>query len=412
MRHLIKFYLPIICILLSCTNAIAHGENKMELKNLYEKDDVESAISLEGQAFKLGGLFGGYSNILIFPVPQDNAVGTNYMGKGITIISFPNGKIDYDRYFRNVDDIEGSGKYMPPISSELIGFGQVRVFNLFDFKKKIHREYHIVFPFTKYIENIAVADAGRRRLIFEIESQKENAKDPFDVNKSLLLVDLSGNTAELIKELHKEPGTIWITTKDRVILYRIIERELIVLDMNLEPAHHPLEDVVRKHKDQLNPVKDGIGFSRIKVHPYLPFAILHGGDKGSTYIGWATDRNSEPHLLLRRTKEFSFSPDGKWVVYTQNFGQDKKRTYIMPVSEKYPHYLGSPILISKKTFKSGFGAWTTNPTGYVGTWLDEIYHWDLENRDFPGKGKMSFHDYIVQEDLKKLTREKRQGLGN
>lgn len=83
----------------------------------------------------------------------------------------------------------------------------------------------------------------------------------------------------------------------------------------------------------------------------------------------------------------------------------------MPVSEKYPHYLGSPILLSKRSFAAGFGAWTTNPTGYVGTRLDEIYHWDLENQDFPGKGKMSFHDYVVQEDLKKLAREKRQGLG-
>lgn len=378
---------------------------------MYEKGDVESAVSIEAQTFKLGGLFGGYSNILIFPVSQGNAVGTNYMGKGITIISFPKGKIDYDRYFRNVDDIEGSGKYMQPISSDLIGFSQVRVFYLFDFKKKIHREYHIVFPFSKYIENIAVADASRRHFIFEIESQKENPKNSFDVDYFLQLVDLSNDTPKLLKEIKEEPGTIWITTKDRVILYRIIERELIVLDMNLEPAHHPLEDVVRKYKDQLNPVKDGIGFSRIKVHPYLPFAILHGGDKGSTFIGWATDRNSEPHLLLRRTKEFSFSPDGKWVVYTQNFGLDEKRTYIMPVSEKYPHYLGSPILLLKKSFKVGFGAWTTNPTGYVGTCLDEIYHWDLENQDFPGKDKMSFHDYIVQEDLKKLTREKRQGLG-
>ena len=380
-------------------------------KYLYEKDDVASALSLNGQTFKLGGLFGGYSNILIFPVPQDNAVGTNYMGKGITIISFPKGKIDYDRYFRNVDDIEGSGKYMPPISSDMIGFGQVRVFYLFDFKKKIHREYHIVFPFSKYIENIAVADAGRRHFIFEIESQKENPKDPFDVDKSLLLVDLSGDTSKMIKELHKEPGTIWTTTKDRVILYRILKQKLWVFDMNLEPAHHPLEDVVRKYKDRLNPIQNKIGFSRIKVHPYLPFAILHGGFAGSTFIGWAEDRNCEPHLLLRDCKEFNFSPDGKWVVYSTYDMGHGSHTYIMPVSDKYPHYLGSPILLSNDSFQAGFGAWTTNPTGYVGTRLDEIYHWDLENQDFPEKGKMSFHDYIVQEDLKKLTREKRQGLG-
>lgn len=411
MCYLTKIYLPIFCIVLSYTFALAHGEHKMDTKYLYEERDVASAIHIEGQTFKLGGLFGGYSNILIFPVPQDNAVGTNYMRKGITIISFPKGKIDYDRHFSNVDDIEDSGKYLPPISSDLIGFGQVRVFHLFDFKKKIHREYHIVFPFTKYIDNIAVADASRRYFIFEIESQKENPKNSFDVDKSLQLVDLSGDTCRLIKELNKEPGTIWITTKDRVIMYRILKQKLWVLDMNLEPAHHPLENVMMKYKDRLNPVKDEIGFSRIKVHPYLPFAILHGGDDGSIFIGWAKTRNCEPHLLLLDCKEFNYSPDGKWVIYSTYDMSSGSRTYIMPVSEKYPHYLGSPILISKKAFKAGFGAWTTNPTGYVGTCLDEIYHWDLENQEFPEKGKMSFHDYIVQEDLKKLAKEKRQGLG-
>ncbi len=83
----------------------------------------------------------------------------------------------------------------------------------------------------------------------------------------------------------------------------------------------------------------------------------------------------------------------------------------MPVSEKYPQYLGSPILLSNYSFETGQGAWTTNPIAFVGTVLDKIYRWDLENQDFPEKGKMSFHDYIVQEDLKKLTKEKTQGLG-
>ena len=83
----------------------------------------------------------------------------------------------------------------------------------------------------------------------------------------------------------------------------------------------------------------------------------------------------------------------------------------MAVSEKLPHYLGFPIQISDKGFEPGFGAWTTNPTGFVGSYLDKIFHWDLENQDFPEKGKMSFHDYVVKKDLERLTREKRQGLG-
>ncbi|HMN02017.1 MAG TPA: hypothetical protein PKC17_04540, partial [Geobacter anodireducens] len=70
------------------------------------------------------------------------------------------------------------------------------------------------------------------------------------------------------------------------------------------------------------------------------------------------------------------------------------------------------ILLADTYFDEGKFAWTTNPTGFVGSRLDKIYHWDLENRDFPEKGTMSFHDYIVKNDLEKLTREKKQGLGN
>jgi hypothetical protein len=383
----------------------------MEFKYLYDKKDVKEAISLQPQTFKIGGLFSAYRHISIFPVPQDNAVGSNNMGNAITVISFPKGKIDYDKYFRHVDDLAGRGKYLPPITSDLIGFGQVRVFHLFDFKKKLHREYEIVFPVSQYIDNIAIADARRRHFLFEIESQKENPRNSFDVDKILQLVDLSCEKPVLIKKFKKEPGTVWTTTKDRVFLYQVFERQLLVLDMNLEPAHHPLEDVVKQYKDQLNPYKDEIGFSRIKPHPYLPFAVLHGGYEGSTFIGWAKDKDCRPHLLLLDSKEFSHSPDGKWVVYKTSHIGKSSQTYIMPVSEKYPHYLGSPILLSNNSFEPGQGAWTTNPTAFVGTVLDKIFRWDLENQDFPGKDKMSFHDYIVQEDLKKLTKEKRQGLG-
>ncbi len=79
-------------------------------------------MALQPQTFKIGGLFGGYRNISIFPVPQNNAVGSNDMGNAVTIISFPKDKIDYDKYFRNADDIMGRGKYLPPISSRLDRF--------------------------------------------------------------------------------------------------------------------------------------------------------------------------------------------------------------------------------------------------------------------------------------------------
>ncbi|MBT1072764.1 hypothetical protein [Pelotalea chapellei] len=392
-----NIYLIIICTLLFSTIAHAHGGKKMESTYLYEINDFKSAQSLLPKSFSIGG----YRNVSIFPVPHNNAVGSNDMGNAITIISFPKGKIDYDKYFHNAEDIIGSGKYMPPISQDLIGFGQERVFHLFDFKRKIYRKYRIVFPVTQYIEKIAIADAKQRHFLFEIESQKPNTKDPLDVNSYLQLLDLTGDSHKLIKEIDIGKS-IWTTTKDRVFVYNLESEQLQVLDLNLEPAHHPLKDVIRQNKAK-------ISFSRIYIHQSLPFAVLRG-KKGAVYIGWGKDKNTVPHLLISGASQFAFSPDGKWLILKYDRTGPAK-TFIMPVSEKYPYYLGSPILISDESFPDRSGSWTTNPTGFVGTSLDRIYHWDLENQDYPGKGKMSFHDYIVQEDMKKLTREKRQGLG-
>ena len=87
----------------------------------------------------------------------------------------------------------------------------------------------------------------------------------------------------------------------------------------------------------------------------------------------------------------------------------------MPVSEKYPNYLGSPIKLLDKGFGSlsvnDSAVWTTNPISYVGSYMSTLYRWELTSNFYPEAGDMDLHDYIVQKDLEKLTREKRQGLG-
>ncbi len=56
-------------------------------------------------------------------------------------------------------------------------------------------------------------------------------------------------------------------------------------------------------------------------------------------------------------------------------------------------------------------AWTTNPISFVGSSLDKLYRWELTNEAHPESDKPTFHDYIVEKDLEKLTRGKQQGLG-
>jgi WD40 repeat protein len=221
-------------------------------------------------------------------------------------------------------------------------------------------------------------------------------------------MDLSDKEKRLIKEIPKNKGVTWSLALNKIFLYNIKKNQLQVLTTSFEPTSHPLADVINHYKDKIN-------YTRIYPHPTLHFAILWAGKNEELIITWDSNQDKNLSNLFGDSTGItylSFSPDGKWLVLNnEDFEKHTHSTYLMPVSEKYPHYLGSPILLQKTPYGKGDSAWTTNPVSFIGSDVGKLYRWDLENRDFPGKSKMSFHDYIVQEDLKKLTREKRQGLG-
>lgn len=394
----------------SCLFATSsHGKEKMKMQQkiphyLYRENEVLASNKLKPQVFKCSqGLFSANSdicNVTLFPVPFNNAVGTDDISNAITILSFQKDKVRQDKYFKNaVDDLAGGGQYMPVISSTMIGLGQTRSFVLYDFKKRIHHEYEVTTSIAKTIEKIAVADADRQRFIFEIE---RGSSDPWKSTDTLALIEFNGGKKKVVKEIKMPVGSVWTTTHDRVFLWEFDNKKLHVFDMNLEPAHHALEELIKKHNNKTS-------FIPMYIHPYLPFAIFDGG-MGTFMISWGGNKDKEPHFVIESGQDYSFSPDGKWVAFKHGVDSDDYKTFVMPVSDKYPNYLGYPILLSDDYFLDKKVAWTTNPTALVGTDSDGMYRWDLVNRDFPEKGKMSFHDYIVKKDLEKLTREKRQGL--
>jgi len=176
--------------------------------------------------------------------------------------------------------------------------------------------------------------------------------------------------------------------------------------MKLEPAQHPLAEAIHQ-------LKDKIGFSRIQPHPFLPFGILTGGNDGVTVLSWAKDKDNSPFRLFRKrisAHQFSFSPDGKWLVFTnENYDRDTKKTYLMPVSEKYAHFLGTPILLSDKHFDDKNFAWTTNPTSFVASYSEKIYRWELTNTAHPESNMATFHDYLVERDLEQMTLKAAEG---
>jgi hypothetical protein len=389
------FALAVVLCLFS--TAAEGGDKKME--PLY---DTKGAATLAPQVFRTDSAFG----LSLFPVPQDNAVGTNTLDNAITLISFPRGRIAYERHFKNaVDDVGATGTYLPVIDAETIGFGQTRRFLLYNFKTGRHEKYRIVFPVDETIIKIATADAARRWFIFEIEAMNSQSEDHRDKSFSLQLMDLSGKEPKLIKMIPKPIGSTWAAAFGRIFLWKYNKEELSVYDMNLEPAHHPLGDAIERNKGKFR-------FLRLEPHPYLPFAILYWGRDGVACLSWGEGKDAESRPLVENGDFFSFSPDGKWLTFMKkDFTIRKELTYIMPVSEKYPYFLGSPILLSVYSFDSGRYAWTKNPVSFVGVRSRDLYCWELTNEAHPESDRATFHDYVVERDLEKLAREKKQGLG-
>ena len=161
-RHF-KVLLLVLLVLLGSVLlffAVSNGGNKMETPY-----NINEAKTLKPELYDIGTEF----SLSLFPVPQNNAIGTNDLNNAITLLSFHKGKIKYDKYFKNaIDDVEGGGEYLPVIAPDTIGFGQSRRFLLYNFRTRDVRYYRIVMSLEETIEKISIADARRRHFIFEI----------------------------------------------------------------------------------------------------------------------------------------------------------------------------------------------------------------------------------------------------
>ena len=368
---------------------------------MQELYDVTQARSLKPEIYPFPS---GITPSMI-PVPQDNTIATNDLRNAITLVSFHKGKLKTDHYFHDAyDQIRGGGTFLPVFSGDTIGFGQSRRFMLFNFRNRRHEHYRVAPSLEETIQRIAVADGPMRHFIFEIKEYDRNSTSHRDFNSKLMRLSLNDGEIRTVWEVPRKIGNVWSVVDDKIFLWRFRHNTLQVVNMMFEPAHHPLADVISRHKEKLS-------FVWIHSHPTLPFAVLAGGKYGSTVISWNADKVTNPLRLFSEAKQFSFSPDGKWLTFKKVLGMNSEATYLMPVSEKYPNYLGSPILLMDRSFQDRCANWTHNPTAFVATSRDELFRWELTREAYPEAGEMDLHDYIVRKDLENLTREKRQGLG-
>ena len=396
------FFAALIPVIIVSTNS--YGGKKMEF--LY---DLNAVGIIAPQEFNMKEHY----PIHLFAVPRDNAIGTSYFNNAITLLQFEKGRLIYNELFKasGLSLYGGDMRHVPNFDPDVIGYSQTRRFLLIDLKKKNYIRHGISTSFGDSITKVAVANGVLKQFLFNIQEFPQNSNGSgMDFTEYIYLMDLSGTGPDLIKKLHIGTGVSWSVQLGKLFMHNLNTKKVLVLTTNLEPAYHPLGDVLNRNMKKLS-------FVRITTHPTLPFAILWFGKYGPDIVFWDGRKKEGPCKLVYRGDWFTFSTDGKWVVF-QIQSSGIGATYLMPVSKQYPNYLGTPVMLIYDYFNENNYGWTSNPVSFVGSGLDKLYRWELTKeaqRAMMGKDfdkYPTFHDYIVAKDLEKLTKEKKQGLGN
>ncbi len=344
----------------------------------------------------------------LFPVLKNGTqyAATNKWNNAINIFSFEGKRIKRDQHFRNANpDIDLSPTIIPAIDDGVFGFGQIRGFALFDLNRKKVKDFRICPSIGDTIAGMAIADAKKRQFMFWIESYPRDPKSPDDKAYFTQLIDLSGDEPKMLKEIEMENDALWDIEDNKFFLHGGPKNEMKVFTTQLEPSSHPMADVFRIYKNQI----DILG---IKIHDDLPFALITDSKKPGYILTWGDRKQANMKQIAAKGAARQFSPDGKWLIFDVGYSVDAV-TYLLPVSEKYPYYLGTPIRLGDRGFEEDASVWTTNPISFVGNRRDKLCRWELtlEAQGIKEKGFTDFHDYIVTKDLEKLTKEKKQGLG-
>ena len=326
----------------------------------------------------------------LFPVPRDNAVGTNDFNNAITLIRFRKNRVVYDEIARDFFKYVSGGElsFMPVFDNNVIGYGQTRRFVRVDLKTSQVREHRICYPLEETIQKIALSDNSKEHYIFQIEKFAKDTVDTSNYKTLLRLMDLSGKEPVLLRERELPQTVKWFTAYHKVFLY---SNKMAAYTSRLEPSDHPMGESYNKN------VKSAAW--RTYAHPVLPFAVIAVNAEAHILLWGKKDENNYMNLLKDKAIYFDFAPDAKWVVFQKKFMGDAT-FYLMPVSEKLPHYLGSPILLYEGNFLAT--CWTTNPISFVGSTGSRLRRWELTSQAYPQAGRMDLHDYFVQRDLEKL----------
>jgi hypothetical protein len=365
----------------------------------------------------------------IFAVPKNNTVGTNELNNAITLLEFKNSEELEQRVVKKdfMEMVTGPFKFrfLPVWSDKEIAYSQSRGFLIVNISEKMVEVHTIIPGIDDEIENVAVLDGEKRIFVLEIIS---NAAGIGNYDKILRVIQFTNGSFSVLAEhpagkktsAYTEP---WFVYDKKIFIYNDSITKLEVFDEQFKSINHPIAVAFNKNQ---------VGFrcmQEIVIHPTLPFALIVEQGKWPTeeqlskfdsLTGTALDKatdvlfNEANRLTLylfrwtepdpkkqfvpllsvtgsiwnsynpaNRYSDFTFSPDGKWVIFRDKTeGSDNPVFVTVPISTNNPLYLGKPIKLGKVLRQDAIGpegsAWTTNPTAFVMSDGVILYRWNLD----------------------------------
>jgi hypothetical protein len=308
----------------------------------------------------------------LFPVPEENVLGTNTLFNGITLLKLEQGKVIYKPVKKNIFSYLSSGaqNFTPVFSIDTIGFAQTRAFFQFNLITKEHISHMVCTRIEEDIDGVKVVDGPRRIFLFKIDWSGKA--------KIFRLTDLSTDKVKVLGEMRVESDTVeWDVNKGVIYLYRDL---ITAYDLNFKPISQPFDQFVKSNRDIFGDIVE------IFFHPEHPFAILlefpskQSTKSNSWVITWTPKNEFKIFNLFWQTSAggFQCSPDGKFVVF-EGFPAHPGTYFAMKVDPKLPHYLSTPMPMGQiPQIPNGVHAWTTKPMGFVVSAGDKLIRYDLE----------------------------------
>ena len=371
----------------------------------------------------------------IFPVPVKNAVGTIDIDNSITVLKFQGDTIpDQDIVAKDfLGEVNGDFDFgfCPVFSDEWIVYTQTRWAVVANIKTGKVISPILTMSLDDLIGGIVSLDTAKNLFVvnkltpaFEGSHQMLNIMH-LENDRFISLGEINGGV-----DMGLTYKTPWLVNDRKIITYDSAANKLLCHGSDLRPSTHPFVEIFNRNSGKFRKLKEMV------IHPSLPFGLVVevGKDldwnkldkmpltektrriKDALYkqqeihalylLRWDTSDTSKqytaihtdalsmfPPLAVKQYSRFSFSPDGKWLVFGhEDMRQDDRGNFIgglqnpffvaLPVDEKNPFFMGKPLFLGRTMHPDEVyttSAWATDPTAFVAADGKCMYKWDLDN---------------------------------